>query len=215
MLTATLISPSFASSSKKVDPSVKKGELLFETCKACHGPNGEGNANIEVPAIAGMPEWYVISTLKKFKHGIRGAHADDRTGLQMRPMARQLIKEEDLLAVAKTVAHLPKTKIKHTLHGDVAKGKTGYMVCQACHGPEAKGNVALKAPPLNQLPDWYIVAQLEKFKDGIRGVHPKDAEGKQMRPMAMAIPNKEAMTDIATYIATLGAKSKSTTAKKH
>jgi cytochrome c553 len=205
VLAVAFVSPVIASSSKKADPSDKKGQLLFETCKACHGPHGEGNDNIQVPAIAGMPEWYLISTLKKFKHGIRGAHPDDRTGLQMRPMARQLIKEANLLAVAKTVAHLPKTEIKHLLHGDAVKGKAGYMLCQACHGAKGEGNVAMKAPPLNQLPDWYIVAQLEKFKAGIRGVHPKDIEGKQMRPMAMALANKQVMTDIASYIATLGA----------
>lgn len=214
LLTTALIAPAMASSPQKVDPSEKKGQLLLETCKACHGANGEGNPSIQAPAIAGLPEWYVISTLKKFKHGIRGAHADDRTGLQMRPMARQLIKEEDLLVVAKTVAHLPKVDRKPSLHGDVTKGKAGYMVCQACHGANGEGNALMKAPPLNQLPDWYIVAQLEKFKSRIRGAHPKDAEGRQMLGIAKDL-DQQAMTDIATYIATLGASSTTASDSQH
>lgn len=186
----------------------KQGELLFETCKACHGPDGEGNPMIQAPPIAGLPEWYLISTLNKFKHGVRGAHADDRTGLQMRPMARQLIKEGEVEAVAKAAAALPLTKPKHTLNGDATLGKAGYMLCQACHGAKAEGNVAMKAPPLANLPDWYIVSQLEKFKSGIRGTHPKDVEGKQMRPMAQGLADRKAMSDVAAYIATLGSDTK-------
>jgi cytochrome c553 len=129
-------------------------------------------------------------------------------------MARQLIKEEDLLAVSKTVSKLPKVKSANTLHGDATAGKATYALCQACHGANGEGNKAMKAPPLNQLPDWYIVAQLEKFKSGIRGTNPKDVEGKQMAPMAKNL-DKKAMEDVATYISTLGSSSKASQKSHH
>jgi cytochrome c553 len=180
-----------------------QGALLFETCKACHGPHGEGNSAIKAPAIAGLPEWYLLSTLNKFKHGVRGAHPDDKTGLQMRPMARQLLDDESVKLVAAEVSALPVQHPLPTLHGDVEVGKTLYVTCMACHGPKGEGNLALKAPPIGRLPDWYIVEQLEKFKSGIRGAHPKDAEGAQMAPMAKLLVDRAAMENVASYIVTL------------
>ena len=34
-----------------------RGEELFETGAPCHGETGAGNADIETPAIAGLPQW--------------------------------------------------------------------------------------------------------------------------------------------------------------
>ena len=184
--------------------SSHRGALLFETCKACHGPQGEGNEAIKAPAISGLPEWYVLSTLNKFKHGVRGAHPQDVTGLKMRPMARQLLDEESVKLVAAEVSALPVQHPVATLHGDMEAGKVIYLeTCLACHGPQGNGNKDLKAPPIGRLPDWYIADQLEKFKSGIRGAHPKDAQGAQMRPMAQKLADRKAMEDVATYIVSL------------
>ena len=203
MIIALTANLSAAGKSKpKVDEN-KKGRLLYETCKACHGEKGQGNTAIEAPSILGMPEWYLISTLTKFKDGVRGAHPDDKRGLNMRPMARALKGKEEIEAVAKYVASLDPVKPTHTLNGDPKKGQPFYATCLACHGPKGDGNVALNSPPINNLPDWYIVNQLVKFKDGVRGTHPKDTTGAQMRPMAMALPDKETMVNLAAYIATL------------
>ena len=35
---------------------------------------------------------------------------------------------------------------------------------------------------------WYLEAQLVKFKNGVRGAHPDDMEGSRMRPMARTLP---------------------------
>lgn len=197
----TFSSAVFAAGAK---PKVnQKGAVLYETCKACHGAGGEGNAAIDAPPIAGQPQWYLERSLYKFKHGIRGAHHKDVAGLKMRPMGRQLRDDEQIKAVAKYVASMKKPEPKHRLHGDPDAGKNLYMACMACHGAQAEGNEVMKAPPLSGLPDWYISNQLEKFKEGIRGAHPKDMEGASMRPMAMMLADKAAMDDIAAYIASL------------
>jgi cytochrome c oxidase subunit 2 len=87
--------------------------------------------------------------------------------------------------------------------GDAAKGKSFYVTCQACHGANAEGNKALNAPALTGLEDWYIERQLKNFKAGIRGADPKDTYGIQMRPMAMILPDDQAIADVAAYLVSL------------
>lgn len=191
----------YAGGAKQGKEENRKGRLLYETCATCHGAKGEGKVELGAPPIAGLPLWYLESTLNKFKKGVRGAHADDAAGLRMRPMARALKGDEEIKAVSQHVHELKSQAPVHTLGGDAKKGEMSFMTCVACHGPKGEGNVALKAPPIAGLPDWYVVAQLIKFKSGVRGTHPKDVEGAQMRPMAMALADEEAMKNVAATLA--------------
>lgn len=88
--------------------------------------------------------------------------------------------------------------------GDANRGKSLYTTCSACHGQNAEGMEATNAPALTGLQTWYIVRQLEHFKEGIRGSNPKDTYGTQMAPMAQLLPDKQAMEDVAAYIHSLG-----------
>jgi cytochrome c oxidase subunit 2 len=88
--------------------------------------------------------------------------------------------------------------------GDAAKGKTLYVVCSTCHGPDGKGMDALNAPNLTQLQDWYMIRQLKNFREGLRGVDAKDVYGMQMRPMALTLADDQAIEDVTAYIQTLG-----------
>ena len=65
---------------------------------------------------------------------------------------------------------------------------------------------ALKSPSIAGLNDWYIVAQIAKFKEGIRGTDPADITGMQMRPMAMTVPDEQTMINLAVYITNLEPK---------
>jgi cytochrome c553 len=180
-----------------------RGRTLFELCTQCHGAAGGGNAAIEAPAIAALPAWYVESQLVKFKGGVRAYHAADAGGLRMRPMAMWLKTDEDIAAVAAYVASLPAARPAPTLPiADTARGEQLYAPCTACHGPDAGGNPQLFAPPLNAASDWYLLAQLRKFKSGVRGAHPEDQTGALMRPMAMTLPDEQAMKDVVAYILT-------------
>lgn len=87
--------------------------------------------------------------------------------------------------------------------GDAAAGKGAYAVCLSCHGAKGEGNKALNAPALAGMAEWYTVRQLNNFRQGIRGTHPKDAFGAQMRPMAMTLPNDDAVANVAAYTASL------------
>jgi cytochrome c553 len=179
------------------------GQEIFELCTSCHGEQGQGNAEFNAPAIAGLPEWYVKSALHKFRGGVRGTHPADLTGMQMRPMALSFHNEADLEAAAAYVSGMPAVDPGPTLEGGNAQaGQAHYAVCSACHGPDGAGNQALKAPPLNRASDWYLARQLHKFKSGVRGTNPKDVEGAQMRPNAVALDD-QAIKDVVAHIMTL------------
>lgn len=179
------------------------GKELFASCSSCHGVGGEGNPTLAAPSIAGLPAWYVESQLVKFRTGVRGAHPDDLEGLRMRPMSRQMKDEAEVKRVSEYVASLPAPKAVKTLtDGDATAGASAYATCLACHGPAGLGNEALKAPPIAGQSDWYLLAQLKKFKDGVRGTNPKDVTGAQMRPMAMTLADEKAMKNVVAHIAT-------------
>ncbi len=87
--------------------------------------------------------------------------------------------------------------------GDPAKGKALYGVCASCHGANGEGNQALNAPMIAGQHEWYLARQLNNYKAGIRGTHPEDTYGMQMRPMSMTLPNEQAVNDVAAYVASL------------
>ena len=196
---------SLSACSNTREPGLARGRELYDTCSPCHGVKGEGDATVGAPAIAGLPDWYLTEQLTKFKNGVRGAHPDDVEGHRMRPMARTLYKDGDIPSVVEYVAALPPNKPKQTLNGgDVAAGEARYTsVCIACHGPAGEGMQALMAPTLNHQADWYVLKQLQKFNSGMRGSHPEDIYGSQMRAMSLTLEDEKAMMDVVAYVRTL------------
>lgn len=184
-------------------PTVAANET-FELCVRCHGGQAQGRREFNAPSIAGLPRWYIEAQLRKFRTGARGTHFDDHSGMQMRPMALSFHTDGDLTAVAEYVSKLPRPTVAHELSGgDAARGKTFYTPCTACHGPDGAGNEQLKAPPLRHASDWYLLAQLKKFREGVRGSNPLDLEGATMRPMAATLVDEQAMKDVVAHITTL------------
>ena len=188
---------------------IARGAEIYELCAACHGEAGQGNALYLAPAIGGMPLWYVQSQLQKFRDGGRGTHFDDLPGMRMRPMARQLAtaRGNDLEDVAAYVASLPVPKPGATLTGgDAARGAAHYAVCLACHGAAGEGVQATNGPPLANQSDWYLLSSLERFKSGIRGSSPNDANGAVMRGMAAILQDQQAMKDVIAHISSLAGR---------
>lgn len=83
------------------------------------------------------------------------------------------------------------------------RGAALFQRCTPCHGPSAEGNRQLGAPPIAGLDGWYVAAQLRKFKSGVRGAHPEDQGGAQMRPIARALGRDPAIEAVAQYVAGL------------
>jgi cytochrome c553 len=189
--------------------NAERGQELFQLCATCHGTQGEGNEMYLAPAIGGMPLWYLEGQLSKFREGGRGTHFDDIQGMRMRPMALSLRSEhgDDLKDVAAYVAALPIVKPAPTLSGgDATRGATHYLVCQACHGAAGEGVQATNGPPLANQSDWYLLSSLQRFKSGVRGSNPADANGAVMRGMAAILQDEQAMKDVIAHVTSLAGK---------
>ena len=85
---------------KTVEGDVEAGKKAFVTCMPCHGENGEGAKSLNAPRLSRQHDWYIVRQLNNFKSGVRGAHAKDIYGQQMRPMAQILATDEQVNDVA-------------------------------------------------------------------------------------------------------------------
>lgn len=183
------------------------GAELFQTktCAACHGPQAQGNDLTGAPSLAGQDPAYIQRQLSNFRAGIRGYDKSGAHSMAMRPIAMTLT-DQDISALASYLNKLPVAKFPRTLTASVAKGKELFATCAACHGERAEGNPVVNAPSLAILQDWYIFFQLDLFKNGGRGNHPKDQIGMVMPPLMQALQPQD-LKDLSAYIYSLRSKS--------
>jgi cytochrome c oxidase subunit 2 len=179
------------------------GKASYAVCAACHGQDALGNPSLNAPKIAGLEPWYLARQLKAFKDGIRGAAPGDVYGAQMRPMMATLADQAAIDNVVAYITSLPTKPSPVTIQGDANAGKALYNVCAACHGQKAEGNAQLNSPRLAGQNDWYLARQLDAFKKGLRGAHPQDTYGAQMKPMAATLTTDQATKDVVAYINSL------------
>jgi len=74
-----------------------------------------------------------------------------------------------------------------------------FIFCTTCHGVELRGNAAVGAPRLNGMPGWYVMRQMQAFRQGLRGTHPDDATGMEMQPQAAALSD-QALQDAVAFV---------------
>jgi cytochrome c oxidase subunit 2 len=78
-----------------------------------------------------------------------------------------------------------------------------YGYCQHCHGTAGEGNVDFRAPSIAGMSEWYVHAQIEKFRVGARGDHPDDLDGLRMRPMSRTLATAAEVRLVAHYVASM------------
>jgi cytochrome c oxidase subunit 2 len=88
--------------------------------------------------------------------------------------------------------------------GDLKRGEELFATCIACHGADGGGNPIYNTPRLVEQHDWYLVRQLENFKEGLRGYEPEDIYGIQMKAIADMLSDDD-VEDVVAYIGTLDA----------
>lgn len=173
-------------------------------CLMCHGADGGGKRALGAPRIGGLPEWYLARQLKYFKQGVRAATDADVHGTQMRAVVLLIGGEAAMEDLARYLATLRPAPAEPIAGGNVEHGRQLYAVCSACHGPEARGSADLNTPSLAEQDGEYLVRQLENFRAGVRGTHPLDVFGQQMRPIAAAtLMSRDDAVDVVAYIGTL------------
>lgn len=198
LLKSALLLSSFVFSFPLVATEVPTPEGL-EYCTVCHGNQLKGNQNIGAPRLSGLAPWYIERQLQNFKQGLRGSHADDTTGAEMRAMVANL-SEQEITSIAAWVAQTQSPKPLPSIEANAELGHSLYQGCVACHGPEAQGNQMMGAPRLVGLNDWYLVTQLNHFQLGIRGSASADTYGQQMKAASYLLSSEQDVANIAAYI---------------
>lgn len=106
--------------------SPSQAAMLSNTCAGCHGTNGS-SAGPSMPTIAGMPEVYLLESMKKFKSG-------ERPSSIMGRLAKAYTEEETKM-VAGFFAKQPFVRQKQEV--DAAKVSIGKQIheqrCKKCH----------------------------------------------------------------------------------
>lgn len=82
----------------------------------------------------------------------------------------------------------------------MANASGNYRTCAACHGATGLGNPALQAPALVNLDEDYLQRQINNFRNGVRGRHPKDTWGQQMSDQASLLKDDNDVASVVTQI---------------
>lgn len=180
------------------------GTAQLKTCSACHGDQGQGNALIGAPRLAGQQADYIVQQLRNFKAGRRGYDAQDLQGTQMRAVVGGL-DEADFEPLARHFAQQSLAKINVADTGDTLRGENLYKgTCMACHGPQGQGFAHLKTPNLSVLDANYLDRQLSHYAQGLRGSDQhSDQLGIWMRGISLQIGGPAERKAVIDYIGSL------------
>ena len=150
-----------------LEPNLQHGAELYQTCAACHGPEGRGTPDGEIPAIAGQHGSVLLKQLTDFRH-------DQRWDERMRNFTdrHHLPGAQDLTDVAAYISYLPRFPPTGKGIGDGTALSAGASVyfqkCERCHGPLGQGNLLLARPRLAGQHYGYLLRQLQETAAGQR-----------------------------------------------
>ncbi len=80
-----------------------RGQGYFAICSACHGADATGNQGMGAPPLIGMSDWFLYSSIQKYRSGIRGSGKGDLYGPAMIGMVATLPDDD---AVRDVIAHI-------------------------------------------------------------------------------------------------------------
>ncbi|MAI80101.1 MAG: cytochrome c oxidase subunit II [Deltaproteobacteria bacterium] len=86
-----------------VGGNAETGKALYSTCASCHGVDGKGNEAMNAPPLIHASDWYLVSSLEKYKAGIRGSNPKNTNAIIMRGMSNLLPNDQ---AIKDVVAYI-------------------------------------------------------------------------------------------------------------
>jgi len=146
-------------------PDLQHGAELFETCAACHGVDGGGSSDGQVPRIGAQHLSVLWKQLVDYRHDrrwdVRMEHFADRHHL------------EDPQAIADVAAYIhelePRGPPGEGSGKLVGQGAALYaQLCRSCHGKAAEGDAAHAVPRIAGQHYEYLRRQFYDAVDGRR-----------------------------------------------
>jgi cytochrome c553 len=179
----------------------QRGETLVAECMLCHS-NKEAQRG---PILHGMEMWYLMDQLEKFRSGVRGKLASNRSEYLMGAGSRKIKDDFELAYVANWFSEQDPLPAIRTVQGSLEEGKEYFnQRCASCHGGNGEGNRLLNAPSLQRLEGWYFLEQMRKFRSGERGYHSQDIGGQAMAAASQEISDRNLRNVVAYCVDAFG-----------
>jgi len=149
----------------RAKPDLDRGAQYFVTCSGCHGANGEGKGNGQVPRIAGQHFRVIARQLVAFRHG-------ERWDMFMENFAdkHRLPDAQAIADVAGYISALQDSSVAGTGNGElVTHGASVYFrLCESCHGASGQGDPNYTVPRIGGQHYEYLRRQIYDAVDGRR-----------------------------------------------
>jgi cytochrome c553 len=178
----------------KRKPNMEHGSALYQTCAACHQPDGAGVADGHIPVIAGQHYEVIIAQLVAFRDS-------GRVDLRMNAFAARhhLANSQDIADVAAYISSMPAQHTNEAGTGEfIALGAQVYKrACVTCHGAAAEGDSQLRHPRLAGQHYRYLVRQIHMM---IRDTH---SDSSRDHSSLLKTLTEEEITGVADYVARL------------
>jgi cytochrome c553 len=162
---ATAVQTNELRAALELKPDRAHGSSLYETCAACHQPDGAGVADGDIPNIAGQHYEVILKELVDFRDS-------ERIDMRMNAFTAQhhLEGPQDLADVAAYISSLPERWT--TQYGSGKYAAVGAQVyaraCGHCHGTGGEGHDELRYPRLAGQHYGYLVKQIDMMIGGAR-----------------------------------------------
>lgn len=191
---AAAVPLSMPAAEEEVD--LERGKALHRQCALCHGQWSQGIIGGKYPRLAGLPEYYLLEMMEKYKDGTLDYPAMTVVG-GMRTLSRQ-----DLESLSAYISDIDLSQVAPldipTAPGDVEEGEDLYKWdCKTCHGRKGQGKARKESPPLRGQYTEYLARQIEMFKRKER-IHADDPEDETFIDY-----KDEELRDILAFISTL------------
>lgn len=178
------------------EPDLERGQQLHRQCALCHGQYSQGIIGGKYPRMAGMPEYYLIEMIEKYKSGELDYPAMTVVG------GLRTLSQEDIESLAAYISDIDLDEVAPLdipqWEGDVEEGEDLYAGdCKTCHGRKGEGNTRKESPPLRGQYTEYLLRQVEMFKKKER-IHADDPEDETFVDYT-----DEELRDIFAFISTL------------
>lgn len=183
-----------------ISADVDKGKEVANTCVACHGMDGAGQAQGKFPRLDILAADYITKQLHDFKDGKRNSPV-------MAPFVGML-DDEKMQNVAAYYAS-QNAQVPAPEEADDALLKRGEQLalrgdwdnyvpsCRSCHGPDNQG-VGNTFPPLAGQHASYIAGELKAWQSGDRANDPQN--------LMLAVAERLSAEDIEAVSAYLAAQ---------
>ena len=184
----------------QAEPDMERGKALNRQCALCHGFHGQGVLGGKYPRLAGLPEYYLVGMMDKYKDGTLDYQAMTVVG------GLRNLSDADLQSLAAYLSDIDLAAVSPldipTPEGaDLENGEDLYQGdCKSCHGRKAEGMKRKESPPLAGQYSEYLLRQIAMFKKKER-IHANDEEDETFEEY-----EPQQIKDILAYISTLDDK---------